>query len=148
MKRHFSMLREFHLADWFTLANAFCGTGAVFAALRFLQVTHRCEHRARAAEGVGQGEPVGQVELAKHRKMAGHVGSGIEQGPQTAKTGVKAATCLRYQRGGGIENWLASTLPATRGWASITASTVAPPLPSSRAHTWSSAAYTYGSTGT
>lgn len=31
------MLREFHLADWFTLANAFCGIGAVFAAMRFLQ---------------------------------------------------------------------------------------------------------------
>jgi CDP-diacylglycerol--serine O-phosphatidyltransferase len=37
MNRHFSMLREFQLADWFTLANAFCGTGAVFAAMRFLQ---------------------------------------------------------------------------------------------------------------
>ena len=36
-KRHFSMLREFQLADWFTLGNAFCGTGAVFAAMRFLQ---------------------------------------------------------------------------------------------------------------
>ena len=36
-KRHFSMLRDFHLADWFTLANAFCGTGAIFAAMRFLQ---------------------------------------------------------------------------------------------------------------
>ncbi len=36
-RRHFSMLREFQLADWFTLANAFCGTGAVFAAMRFLQ---------------------------------------------------------------------------------------------------------------
>lgn len=35
--RHFSMLRDFQLADWFTLANAFCGTGAVFAAMRFLQ---------------------------------------------------------------------------------------------------------------
>ncbi|ASR42161.1 CDP-diacylglycerol--serine O-phosphatidyltransferase [Xanthomonas citri pv. mangiferaeindicae] len=35
--RHFSMLRDFHLADWFTLANAVCGTGAVFAAMRFLQ---------------------------------------------------------------------------------------------------------------
>src|SRR3546814_11332693 len=35
--RHFSMLREFQLADWFTLANAFCGPGAVFAAMRFLQ---------------------------------------------------------------------------------------------------------------
>ena len=37
MKRHFSMIREFHLADWFTLANAFCGTGAVFAAMHYLQ---------------------------------------------------------------------------------------------------------------
>ncbi|MGV8931355.1 MAG: CDP-alcohol phosphatidyltransferase family protein [Luteimonas sp.] len=35
--RHFSMLRDFQLADWFTLANAFCGTGAIFAAMRFLQ---------------------------------------------------------------------------------------------------------------
>jgi CDP-diacylglycerol--serine O-phosphatidyltransferase len=36
-QRHFSMLRDFHLADWFTLANAFCGTSAIFAAMRFLQ---------------------------------------------------------------------------------------------------------------
>ena len=35
--RHFSMLRGFHLADWFTLANALCGTWAVFSAMRFLQ---------------------------------------------------------------------------------------------------------------
>lgn len=35
--RHFSLLREFHLADFLTLGNAFCGTGAVFAAMRFLQ---------------------------------------------------------------------------------------------------------------
>lgn len=35
--RHFSMLREFQLADWFTLGNAFCGTSAIFAAMRFLQ---------------------------------------------------------------------------------------------------------------
>ena len=37
MARHFSMLRDFQLADWFTLGNAFCGTGAIFAAMRFLQ---------------------------------------------------------------------------------------------------------------
>lgn len=33
----FSMIREFHLADWFTLANALCGTGAVFSAISFVQ---------------------------------------------------------------------------------------------------------------
>ena len=31
------MIRDFQLADWFTLGNAFCGTGAIFAAMRFLQ---------------------------------------------------------------------------------------------------------------
>src|SRR6476620_5739417 len=31
--RHFSMLREFHLADFFTLGNAACGVGAVMLAM-------------------------------------------------------------------------------------------------------------------
>ena len=35
--RHFSMLRDFHLADWLTLANAMCGMGAVFLSMRALQ---------------------------------------------------------------------------------------------------------------
>jgi CDP-diacylglycerol---serine O-phosphatidyltransferase len=30
MARHFSMLRDFHLADFFTLANGACGTAAIF----------------------------------------------------------------------------------------------------------------------
>jgi len=34
---HFSMLRNFHLADWFTLANAVCGMGAVLAVMDALQ---------------------------------------------------------------------------------------------------------------
>ena len=37
------MIREFHLADWFTLANAVCGTGALFSMMTYLQtndVTH------------------------------------------------------------------------------------------------------------
>jgi CDP-diacylglycerol--serine O-phosphatidyltransferase len=34
-RRHFSMVREFHLADLFTLANAFFGTGAVLCFMRF-----------------------------------------------------------------------------------------------------------------
>lgn len=31
------MIREFHLADWFTLANAVCGTGALFSAMTFIE---------------------------------------------------------------------------------------------------------------
>jgi CDP-diacylglycerol---serine O-phosphatidyltransferase len=33
----FSMIREFHLADWFTLANAVCGTGALFSTLTYIE---------------------------------------------------------------------------------------------------------------
>jgi CDP-diacylglycerol---serine O-phosphatidyltransferase len=36
-KKHFSMIRGFHLADFFTLANAACGVGAVFLTMRYLQ---------------------------------------------------------------------------------------------------------------
>jgi CDP-diacylglycerol--serine O-phosphatidyltransferase len=33
------MIREFQLADWFTLANAVCGTGAIFSMLTYLETT-------------------------------------------------------------------------------------------------------------
>jgi CDP-diacylglycerol--serine O-phosphatidyltransferase len=36
-KKPFAMIREFHLADWFTLGNAACGTGALFAMMSYLQ---------------------------------------------------------------------------------------------------------------
>jgi CDP-diacylglycerol--serine O-phosphatidyltransferase len=36
-KKPFSMIREFHLADWFTLGNAVCGVGAMFAIITFIQ---------------------------------------------------------------------------------------------------------------
>lgn len=39
----FSMIREFHLADWFTLANAICGVGALFSVMSYLQ-THDVRH--------------------------------------------------------------------------------------------------------
>src|SRR6195256_253939 len=34
--RHFSMIREFHVADFFTLANAACGVAAVLCAMKYL----------------------------------------------------------------------------------------------------------------
>jgi len=39
----FSMIREFYLADWFTLANAVCGTGALFSTMTYLE-THDPRH--------------------------------------------------------------------------------------------------------
>ncbi|MBN1663199.1 MAG: CDP-diacylglycerol--serine O-phosphatidyltransferase [Deltaproteobacteria bacterium] len=39
----FSMIREFHLADWFTLANAACGTGALFSIMTHIEL-HDVRH--------------------------------------------------------------------------------------------------------
>jgi CDP-diacylglycerol--serine O-phosphatidyltransferase len=36
--KRFSMIREFQMADWVTLANAACGTGALFSMLTYLDV--------------------------------------------------------------------------------------------------------------
>ncbi|MDP3511674.1 MAG: CDP-diacylglycerol--serine O-phosphatidyltransferase [Sulfuritalea sp.] len=38
LNKPFSMIREFHLADWFTLGNAVCGMGALFSVMTYLQV--------------------------------------------------------------------------------------------------------------
>jgi CDP-diacylglycerol--serine O-phosphatidyltransferase len=35
--KRFSMIREFHLADWFTLGNAVCGVGALFSSMTYLE---------------------------------------------------------------------------------------------------------------
>jgi CDP-diacylglycerol--serine O-phosphatidyltransferase len=37
------MIREFHLADWFTLGNAVCGVGALFSTLTYIE-THNAQH--------------------------------------------------------------------------------------------------------
>lgn len=37
LNKPFSMIREFHLADWFTLGNAVCGMGALFSVMSYLQ---------------------------------------------------------------------------------------------------------------
>ena len=43
MAKRFSMIREFHFADWFTLANAISGMGAVLASMTYLE-THDVQH--------------------------------------------------------------------------------------------------------
>jgi CDP-diacylglycerol--serine O-phosphatidyltransferase len=39
--RHFSMIRDFHLADFFTLANSCSGTAAIFLAMNHLRAGRR-----------------------------------------------------------------------------------------------------------
>lgn len=45
----FQMIRSFHLADLFTLANAFCGMGAVFAAMSAMEASSASGLLASAA---------------------------------------------------------------------------------------------------
>jgi CDP-diacylglycerol--serine O-phosphatidyltransferase len=47
--RHFSMVREFHLADFFTLGNAACGVGAVLLAMLYVASGDRAHFMASAA---------------------------------------------------------------------------------------------------
>jgi CDP-diacylglycerol--serine O-phosphatidyltransferase len=47
--RHFSLLREFHLADFFTLGNAACGVGAILLAMLFMASGQRGHFLAAAA---------------------------------------------------------------------------------------------------
>ena len=35
--RHFSMIREFHLADFFTLGNAACGMAGILLAMVYVE---------------------------------------------------------------------------------------------------------------
>ncbi len=47
--RHFSMVREFHLADFFTLGNAACGVGAILLAMLYLASGDRGHFMAAAS---------------------------------------------------------------------------------------------------
>jgi CDP-diacylglycerol--serine O-phosphatidyltransferase len=47
--RHFSMLREFHLADFFTLGNAACGVGAILLAMMYMASGERIHFLLAAA---------------------------------------------------------------------------------------------------
>jgi phosphatidylserine synthase len=39
------MIRGFHLADWITLANGCCGTGAILVVMRQYRVASVWKHR-------------------------------------------------------------------------------------------------------
>lgn len=47
--KHFSMIREFHLADFFTLGNAACGVAAIFLAAQYLASQNKADFLLAAA---------------------------------------------------------------------------------------------------
>jgi CDP-diacylglycerol--serine O-phosphatidyltransferase len=68
--RHFSMLRGFHLADFFTLGNAACGVGAVFLAMLYLSsgdIRHFLASAALAPAAFAFDVLDGRIARARHQ---------------------------------------------------------------------------------
>src|SRR5882724_1357547 len=91
--RHFSMIRSFHLADLFTIANGFCGVGAIFEAMKYLS-THDTRHIYLAALLV----PVAIVfdvldgRVARWRHAASPMGRELDSLADVISFGVAPAT--------------------------------------------------------
>jgi CDP-diacylglycerol--serine O-phosphatidyltransferase len=71
--RHFSMIRGFHLADFFTLGNAACGTGLVLLAMLFMasgEVAHFFAAAALAPAAFVFDVLDGRIARARHQHSA------------------------------------------------------------------------------
>ncbi|WP_353094855.1 CDP-alcohol phosphatidyltransferase family protein [Methylibium sp.] len=72
-RRHFTMLREFHVADFFTLGNAACGVGAVLLAMLYMgsgDVTHFYLAAALAPAAFAFDVLDGRIARARHEHSA------------------------------------------------------------------------------
>ena len=99
MTRHFSMIRDFHLADAFTLANGACGTAAIFFAM-----SHIREGRASKLYAAGMFVVLALVfdvldgRVARWRHTASAMGRELDSLADVVSFGV-APACLAYAIG-------------------------------------------------
>jgi CDP-diacylglycerol--serine O-phosphatidyltransferase len=98
--RHFTLLRSFHLADFFTLANGSCGTAAIFFAMAHMREAMALRvyaaggaHRARARVRRGR-RPRGPG----GRHHASPLGRELDSLADVISFGV-APACLAYAAG-------------------------------------------------
>jgi CDP-diacylglycerol--serine O-phosphatidyltransferase len=71
--RHFSMVREFHLADFFTLGNAACGVGAILLGMLFMasgELAHFLAAAALAPAAFVLDVLDGRIARARHQHSA------------------------------------------------------------------------------
>jgi len=103
-RAHFSMIRSFHLADLFTIGNAFCGVSAIFAAMTFLG-GHDTRHLYLAALLV----PVALVfdvldgRIARSRHAASPMGRELDSLADVVSFGV-APAAIAFAAG--VNTWL------------------------------------------
>lgn len=92
-RRHFSMIRGFHLADFFTLANAACGMTAIFFSLLYVEsrvVMHFFAAAAMAPAALLFDVIDGRVARARHTHSA--LGRELDSLADVISFGVAPAT--------------------------------------------------------
>jgi CDP-diacylglycerol---serine O-phosphatidyltransferase len=97
--RHFSMIRDFHLADFFTLANGCCGTAAIFLAMNHLR--HASPGAVYAAGVLVVGALLFDVldgRIARWRHRASALGRELDSLADVISFGV-APACLAFAVG-------------------------------------------------
>jgi CDP-diacylglycerol---serine O-phosphatidyltransferase len=91
-RKHFAMIREFQLADWFTLANAICGMGALFSMLSYLQTTEvRHIYYAGALVFVALVFDVLDGRIARWRRVTSGIGRELDSLSDVISFGVAPA---------------------------------------------------------
>lgn len=102
--RHFSLIRSFHLADVFTIANGACGMSAIFEAMRFL-TTRETRHVYTAFVLI----PLALIfdvldgRVARSRHTASALGRELDSLADVISFGV-APAAIAYAVG--LNNWL------------------------------------------
>jgi CDP-diacylglycerol---serine O-phosphatidyltransferase len=98
-RRHFTMIRGFAVADWFTLANASCGTAAVFAVMWYLQSGDlRSYHAACALVPLALFFDVLDGRIARWRHQASSLGRELDSLSDVISFGV-APAAIAYAAG-------------------------------------------------
>src|SRR5256885_15092814 len=98
-QRHFSMIRDFHLADFFTLANGASGMAAIFLAMEYVREP-RPENVCGAALLVVAALVFDVLDgrIARRRYVAGSLGRELDSLADVISFGV-APACLAYAAG-------------------------------------------------
>src|SRR5712691_11811166 len=97
--RHFSMIRDFHLADFLTLANGICGTAAIFLAMDHVREARADKVYAAALLVVGAlFFDVMDGRIARGRHQASALGRELDSLADVISFGV-APACLAYAAG-------------------------------------------------
>ena len=99
MTRHFSMFRDFHLADLFTLLNGACGTAAIFFAMS--HIAERSDGKTYAAGAfivIALVFDVLDGRIARWRHTASPMGRELDSLADVISFGV-APACLAYSLG-------------------------------------------------